>query len=381
MSNNRNFIQNFNNDDFEEDYTQYESLGDFKEDYKTRDETKMVFFNTKDINYLSGDNTFNFSIYFSPGNNDLSSINRTFKNVTSISFVDLVIRDCYVDLSNANFLFNKGFLSLSNNIRLERLSDLPYLVLEITDINNINYGTNNSINKASFILKYDDDKDIRNNSGTFVTYSQGDSLQMNNINNNLLPETNNKMLYYKCFSELPMNYNPSPKGALKNMKICIKTPNGKVLKKMNNYLTITNIIKDGSNLIKIIFSEYFSPEEYSLGDRVILKNISITGNLQRKADLETYLNDSSGLLILSHGDNLGSTKMYKSLSVSFKSDLLKDSSISSAANTFTEDDFDLSSAQNISCNGTLINSSQQILISLEITSEVRDNNLLHGNII
>ena len=33
--------------------------------------------------------------------------------------------------------------------------------------------------------------------------------------------------------------------------------------------------------------------------------------------------------------------MYKSLSVSFKSDLLKSASISSAANTYLEDDFGL----------------------------------------
>ena len=380
MENNRSFVPNFNDVHFQEEYNQYESLGDFKEDYHTKEETKVLFFNTKDINYLAGDNTYNFSIHFSPGNNDLSSINRTFKNVTSISFIDFIIKDAYVDLNNANYLFNKGVLGVSNSIRLERLSDLPYLILEITDINNINYGTNNSINKASFILKYDDDKDIRNNTGTFITYSEGDNLQYKNINNSLLPETNNKMLYYKCFSESPMNYNPSPKGTLKNMKICIKTPQGKVLHKMNNYLTITSIIKDGSNLLNISFSEYFSPEEYSLGDRIILKNVSVTGSLQRKIDLETYLNDSNGLLILSHGDNLASTKMYKSLSVSFKNDLLKESSISSAANTYIEDTFGVGYSS-ITCSGSLINSSQQILLGLEITSEIRDNNLLHGNIV
>jgi hypothetical protein len=380
MSNNRSFVPNFNDVHFQEEYEQYDSLGDFREDYKTKEETKVLFFNTKDINYLAGDNTYNFSIHFSPGNNELSSINRTFKNVTSITFIDFIIRDAYVDLQHANYLLNKGILGLSNSIRLERLSDLPYLILEITDINNINYGTNNSINKSSFILKYDDDKDIRNNSGTFTTYSEGDNLQYKNVNNSLLPETNNKMLYYKCFSESPMNYNPSPKGTMKNMKICIKTPQGKVLEKMNNYLTITGIIKDGSNLLNISFSEYFSPEEYSLGDRIILKNVSVTGSLQRKIDLETYLNDSNGLLILSHGDNLGSTKMYKSLSVSFKNDLLKESSISSAANTYIEDTFGLGNSS-ITCSGTLINSSQQILLGLEISSEVRDNNLLHGNIV
>ena len=86
------------------------------------------------------------------------------------------------------------------------------------------------------------------------------------------------------------------------------------------------------------------------------------------------------MLILAHGDNLADTKMYKSFSVSFRSDLLKSASISSSSDTYIEDDFSLGNSQ-ITCGGTLINSSQQILMGLEITTQVRDNNLLHGNIV
>ena len=377
----RNFVPNFNDVHFEEEYNNYESLGNFKEDYNTVDETKIIFFNTKDVNYLTGDNTFNFSIYFTPGNNDLSSINRNFKNVKNISLVDLVIRDNYVDLEHANYLYNKGILSLSNNIRLERLSDLPYLILEITDINNLNYGTNNDLNKSSFILKYDDDKDIRNNSGTFITYNENDNLEYKNTNNSLLPETNNKMLYYKAFGEIGMEYFPSPMGTLKNMKICLKTPYGKVLKKMNNYLTIISINKNDDNLLQLNFNEYFSPEEYSIGDKILIKNFTVTGTLGRKYDVETYLNDSNGLTILKHNNNLSSTKMFKSLSVSFKNEFLKDYNISSVTNTYNEDEFSVSKATELSCTGTMINMSQQMCIGLEITSEIRNNSLLHGNII
>ena len=64
MTNNRHFVPNFNDVHFQEEYNQYESLGDFKEDYQTKKETKVLFFNTKDINYLAGDNTYNFSIHF-----------------------------------------------------------------------------------------------------------------------------------------------------------------------------------------------------------------------------------------------------------------------------------------------------------------------------
>ena len=376
---NRNFVQNFNDVHFEEEINKYQSFGDFKDNYNTKEETKVIFFNTKDINYLSGDNCFNFSIYFSPGNSDSSSINTTFKNVKSINFLNLVIRDAYVNLDEVNYLYNTQTLSLSNGIRLERVSDLPYLILEITDINNINYGTNNNINKSSFILKYDDDKDIRNNSGTYISYQLYDNLEYQNINNSIIPETNNKMLYYSCFSETNMSFYPTTKGVLKNMKITLKTPQGNILEKMNNFLTITSIVKN-LNMIKINFDEYFSPEEYTLGDKLIFKDFKVLGNLQRKTDLETFLNND-GHLIIKNSDLLTATKMCKSIFIPLKNLLIKNGNIINASDTYEEDDFGIPNANNTKCSGTVINSSQQLFLGLEINCEKRDNNLLHGNII
>ena len=60
--------------------------------------------------------------------------------MTSIKFVDLVIKDRYVDLKEINYLYNTSNISLERNIKMERISDLPYLIIEISDINNLNYG-------------------------------------------------------------------------------------------------------------------------------------------------------------------------------------------------------------------------------------------------
>ena len=361
----KNFVQNFNDIHFQEEYKQYESLANFKEEYNTTEETKVIFFNTKDINYLTGDNCYDFSIYFSPGNNQSSSINTSFKNVKSIKFLNLVIRDAYVNLDEVNYLFNRQVLAINNGVRLERLSDLPYLILEVTDIHNINYGTNNNINKASFILKYDDDKDIRNNSGTYISYELNDNLEYNNINNSIIPETNNKVLYYSCFSETDMNFYPSTKGILKNMKITLKTPNGKILKKMNDFLTIKSIKKE-NNLIKLSFDKYFSPEEYTLGDKIIFKDFKVVSELQRKIDLETFLNSNDGHLIVKHSDILPSTKMFKSLCISVKNFLLKDSTIVNVNNSYEEDDFGIPTPNDTLCTGTIINSSQHFFNKLDV---------------
>ena len=383
----RNFVQNYNDIQYNEDLKSYNSLGEFKDDYSTKEEKKLIFFNSKDIDYLADDTTYNFSINFSP-NSTLASLNKNFKNIKKIKLLNLTIRDAYVNLSQLNGLYSQDIInsydvsvnSNSINPRLERLSDLPYLILELTDINQLNYGTNNDINKSSFILKYDDDKDIRNNTGEYTFNSNNNYTEFGNINNSIYGDTNNKMLYYINYGELDMDYTPTPKSLLNNMRFSLKTPYGETIKKQQNYLTVIKI-ENSSNMIKFYTSEYFSPEEYSLGDRVIFKNF--VSNLEtngRKYDIETFINRNEGHNIIQHGDNLANTKLYKSFFIPFNYTLSLNSTISSAANTFIVDNYSLS-ASDESCSGTLINASQQIFLSLEITYETRDNSVLHSNII
>ena len=255
---NRNFSNNFNDVHFKEDYENYGSQGEFKDTYKTKEDKKMVFINSKDINYLSKDTVYNFSINFSPGNSVDASINMNFKNIKSIKFVELTLRDSYINLNEINGLYNDGVITTnkmsvntdSYNPRLERLSDLPYLILELTDITQLNCGSNNDINKSSFVLKYDDDKNIRDNSGDYTYNANNNYTEYGNINNSIYAKTNNKLLYYKNYGGLDMNFYPTPKGFLKNMKVTLKTPHGDILTRMNDYLTIASIEKD-SNLIEL----------------------------------------------------------------------------------------------------------------------------------
>jgi hypothetical protein len=382
----RNFLRGFNDIHHNEEMENYGSKGEFKDDYKTKEEKKLVFINSKDINYLSKDTIYNFSMNFTPGSITSASVNINFKNITNIRFVDLVIRDSYVNLSELNGLYNQQIIKSkvvtvsdddSYNPRVERLSDLPYLILELTDINQMNYGSNNAINKSSFILKYDDDKDIRNNSGEYSFNSDNRYIEFGNVNNSFYAGTNNKLLYYKNFGEIDMKYYPTPKGFLKNMKVCLKTPYGDVLKRMNDYLTVASIEKN-SNKIRITMTEYFSPEEYSLGDRIIFSNFSITGTLGRKNDIETFINREVGHRIVSHKNNIANTKLYKSIEIPFNYVMNLDASVSSAGDSYTVDDYGLSSS--ITCTGTLINASQQLFFSLEITTQLRDDGLLHSNL-
>ena len=73
-----------------------------------------------------------------------------------------------------------------------------------------------------------------------------------------------------------------------------------LIKRLNDFLTCASIQKVG-NIIRITMTKYFSPEEYSLGDRMIFNTFSVTGTLGRRSkDLETFLNRETGHRIVSH---------------------------------------------------------------------------------
>ena len=62
------------------------------------------------------------------------------------------------------------------------------------------------------------------------------------------------------------------------------TPQGKKLSLLNDYLTLhaieqTTISGASINSLRLTFSEFFSPEEYMIGDKIKIKDISIRGNV------------------------------------------------------------------------------------------------------
>jgi hypothetical protein len=373
--------------DDEEELNYFQNKSDFKQSYKTQYHDTLLIINSKDRNYEASETTYNFSINFSGMSNSLSknaTINKNFKNITQIDLLELIIPDIYVNQKEVVCLYDEGLISSSTStgsdsthIVCEKISDLPYIVLNMSELENNNYGTNKEINKSSFILKYDDYKDRTNNSGSYV--NNGTNVyEIGNINNSVLANSDRKTLVYKPFGELPIKYNSQPRNYLKNIKIDITTPNGTVLNNLSDYLTVSAVeLKATSadyNKLQVTFSTHLTPDEYMVGNIVTFFDISVTGSFER---CENFLNRTRGHTIIGHADNIGSTKLYKSIIIPLDFTL----DLSTTTRSAVTDTFGLSNDTSVTTTGTMINSALQCMMAMKIKTEIRDEHMLHSNII
>jgi hypothetical protein len=234
----------------------------------------IVLFNSKDRNYLY-DSNFNFSITFSPSseqtNITTTYINTNFKNILEVKFVKLILPNIYTNQLFVNAMFQEQILNSGNiistfspfitqranfnstykdsaartaatnsirPIKYERISDLPYLLLNISEIQNTNYGTNKEINKSSFVLILDDSHDLTVNSGSLSLNASNVLVPLNNYSQSTCIGIDKKMLHYKALGDVPISYNSSPLQYIKNLNINISTPEGKILSNLNDYLVL-----------------------------------------------------------------------------------------------------------------------------------------------
>ena len=92
-------------------------------------------------------------------------------------------------------------------------------------------------------------------------------------------------------------------------------PSGKQLTLMNDFMVIGSVKLDvASEYIILTMTKYFSPEEYSIGDTIIIRNASVSGGTN--VELENFLNRKSGHNIFSIGMLSGSSiDMYKEIHI------------------------------------------------------------------
>lgn len=360
---------------------------ELKKSYQTLYNDSLLIINGKDRNYEANETAYNFSVSFS-GMSNISknaTINKNFKNITQIELLELIIPNIYINQKEVVCLYDEGLISSSTatgsnstHIVCEKISDLPYLVLNIGELDNDNQGTNKEINKSSFILKYDDDKDRTNNGGSY-TNNGTNVFEIGNVNNSVLAISDRKSLIYKPFGEIPINYFSQPRNYLKNIKIEIRTPNGVLLNNMSDYLTlstVTLIATSGDyNKLEITFTTHFTPDEYMVGNNISFRDVSLSGSFER---CENFLNRGNGHTIIGHADNIPSTKLYKSIIIPLDFTL----NLSSTTRSSVADTFGLSNDSAVSATGgTMLNNALQCMLALKIKTEKRDEHMLHSNII
>jgi hypothetical protein len=374
-------------DQLYDDFEQYIDMDNTKDKYNTITKSNIVIINSKDRDYNLYSN-YNFCINFN-SNSKFLNINKTFKNIVSIEFLYLIIPNIYVDIIEGLSLFNKQIIKYSDNpINLMRIGDLPYLLLNISEIkNNESFGSNNQINKSCFILKLDDKHDRTYSNGGTTTIS-GDTFTSNgNLNNGIVATNEKKILYYKDIGCTPIIFHSSPQSYLNNLEISLMTPEGKLLSNLNNCLDCSTITSIGNDTdgdpfkINIVFTQYFCGDEYNIGDKIIFKDILFGNN--DNSDLVNFLLKEDGHTILEHGGKgSGSlSKIYSQITIVPEYTIDLNKSANSVGKSDIKNKFDLDTLGTLDfTEGKVFNLSLQITFGLKINTEERNESKLHSHI-
>ena len=107
--------------------------------------------------------------------------------------------------------------------------------------------------------------------------------------------------------------------SLNNINVSFYETKGRQLILMNDHLNINTIKVDSDTDIYVTkmtltTSKYFSPEEYSVGDSIIIRNAAVTGG--GSTELEAFLNREAGHNIISiSGSSPSNIEMYNEINI------------------------------------------------------------------
>ena len=363
---------NLNNQGLYDEFEQYVEISN----KKFKEQEHIITINSKDRNYTI-DTPYIFSINFSSLNQNVMNIGKSFKNIKSIQFLGMVIPNIYLDIKEVLSLYNKGFITATTNTKkFMRISDLPYLILNISEIRNPNmFGSNTVLNKASFILILDDIVSKESNNSGSSSVNGTTFTENGNLNNSVVGETDRNVLYFKDITLSHIDYNASPNTYLNNLEISLSTPEGKILSNLNNYLECSTIVGDAATPTKmtIEFKQFLCGDEYNIGDKIIIKDVMFTST---NSDLTNFLMRDEGHTILelpNAGKGSGTTKLYKQIVIPFEYtidlDVTSNASGDSTIKNYLNLKSDSSPVTFTFSTGKMFNLSLQTLFSLKITNK------------
>jgi hypothetical protein len=337
----------------------------------------LLISNSKDRNYTSGQDTFKYYTDFS---------NSNYKNIVSISVLGVLMPNLYLNLNELHGLYDDSIITSSNSagvdskiIKQRQILDLNYIHLNVSNLEGNITGSNNEMTKSSCVLIADSHKELSNNSGGYEPSANFEAIEVGNIGNHVLANTSNATVYFKNIVPWEKKYS-TPIGSLNNINFSFTDPYGTPLTLMNDHLTISTISADGSPVtnLKLVITEYFSPEEYKIGDTIIIKDTLLNdhatvsiGNLQR------FINRPEGHSIIGLSGINTNTHLYNTITIPFEYSINKTSGASSKV------DYNITSSIILTPSraGTLINTSIQNIIFLKIGLHRNENKFLASRII
>jgi hypothetical protein len=269
-----------------------------------------LFCYSADRNWITntGENRYNFSVTFNAGNpvgqtfRNQTNTQIKFKNITRIELVKIMMPveglEVMIDAS--------GTIPAKTTLNANLLS-FPYLTVYCPELDTNNVGTNYHLDNAFGVVQYDANWISDNN----YSSQRGGYIAM-------IPK------FMKCQKV----YYPTPLSTLQKLTIRIQRPDGSVLSTvpdslvvsgftMSQYITGANIgtgpnyytggASGLSPYIWIQTSSWFSRFMFTVGDRVLLQNITLdpsiytaaTGNAP--ADFLNFIQNPQGLLVVNIG--------------------------------------------------------------------------------
>lgn len=303
-----------------------------------------------DKNVLGDETTFNYTINFNEtqtGNSKSSAFfNASLKNIRSISIIDVVIPNFYLDIPLLHGLANQFYykplsdsaaLTLDtkpaehdDNIRMmrpPRLQDLPFILLKIQGVEGDMKGTNPDIDSSTCMLTIDQIRSTTNNaSGTYEVlnkvapdiFKNSDNnpelkkVQKGNTGDHILADTDKNILYFKNKTGIQKNFYPNPLARLGTLKIDFYDHLGNPLRFQHEYLEIDRLeikspsaILEGapsptdsaSTYIEIRTKQLYSPDEYRVGDLLQFTNFQTN---PRNIAIESFINRKKGHILIKH---------------------------------------------------------------------------------
>lgn len=273
--------------------------------YKENEFNLFVYSADRDWLISTGENRYNFSVLFNPGNvtsglrpNAATQIK--FKNITRIELVKAMM-----PVEGIDVLIDKSSQSLFTTTVNTNALSFPYLQVRIPELDTNNYGTNYTLDNAFGVIQYDANWITDNNNVT----QRGGFIAM-------IPK------FMKCQKV----YYPTPLSTLQKLTIRIERPDGTPLSIVPDTLDISgfvlsNLLVDANNTatnyvqnsatgglsqyLWIQTETFFSRFMFNVGDRIVFRGLTMpstfAGNTAVTQDFLNWLQDPQGQLVVNIG--------------------------------------------------------------------------------
>lgn len=334
---------------------------------------------SKDRVYSSGNTTFDFNI---------ESFKNIYKNISSFTIQGIIVPNIYLECQQVHGLYLNSHISTSNSsdssvIRPRQISDLNYITVQVDNIPGKTDGTNDSVRQSSGVFIIDRELEVNKSNGEYMKAEGNNNyIEFGNKSSSLLADTNYNNLVFKTIEPFKINFD-TPLASLFELKFSLRDPFNNVLSLMNDYLSIHSITLNNGDELRIRTNEYFSPEEYRIGNNLLFSGLtatSVPAGVNSVSLINFLTNEKKTHPIIGYTE-LGtfsvasSTKLFNTLVIGLEYSLNK------TTGAITGNDFNISSETVSFSSGTIINSNIQTSLFIEIETHKTFNKSLNPRMI